>query len=483
MEFALEDEVSDVNFGDKRLNRRLGLIAKKLDAKPNLSIPAATGGRAEMEAAYRFFANENISPDGILQTHYAKSIRRAAQEAKVLLVQDTTELDLTRPNQQVKGAGPMSSEKQFGAFVHPLMAFSTQGIPLGLVWHKSWARTEIKTDMTPEQKREINRTTPIENKESYRWLEAQQAALKVATECPNTVCVLVADSEADIYELLCQSRDTGHDQPLELLIRACQPRATTTKGLSVLEQVRATPCRYTAAINISSRKAKTAIENRKRQMDRPARSAEVEVRACTVTLRAPYRPDRKLADISVNVVLVEETATPAGQVPIQWILFTTLPIDTDELVREVVENYCERWGIEVFFKTLKSGCRVEERQFESLERELNCVAVYLLVAWRVLLFSRLGRECPDMDCEVVYEASEWKAVYLIVKKTDPPSTPPTLNEMNRMVATLGGYVNRKKTHPGTETLWIGIQRMHDMANCYDSFGPPSRPPSTTCVVR
>ena len=115
MEFALLDEVSGVHLGDKRLNRRLGRIAQALDSQPNLSIPAATAGRAEMEAAYRFFANENVTPDGILQTHYAKTIERSAQEKKVLLIQDTTELNLTRPNQQVQGAGPMSSVSQFGA--------------------------------------------------------------------------------------------------------------------------------------------------------------------------------------------------------------------------------------------------------------------------------------------------------------------------------------------------------------------------------
>ena len=98
MEFSLEDEVAGVSFGDKRLNRRLGLIAKRFDSQPNLSIPAATSGRAEMEAAYRFFANENVTPDGILETHYAKTIERAAQEKKVLLIQDTAELNPTRPN-------------------------------------------------------------------------------------------------------------------------------------------------------------------------------------------------------------------------------------------------------------------------------------------------------------------------------------------------------------------------------------------------
>jgi len=90
---------------------------------------------------------------------------------------------------------------------------------------------------------------------------------------------------------------------------------------------------------------------------------------------------------------------------------------------------------------------------------------------------------PDLDCEVLFETSEWQSVYVIVKKSDPPIIPPRLNEMIRMIASLGGYVLRSKTEPGTQTLWIGLQRMHDFANCYDSFGPPSRLPKATCVVR
>jgi hypothetical protein len=153
---------------------------------------------------------------------------------------------------------------------------------------------------------------------------------------------------------------------------------------------------------------------------------------------------------------------------------TTLPIGTHELLRAVVEYYCQRWGIEVFFKTLKSGCRIEERQFETLDREMNCIAVYMIIAWRILLLCRLGRECPDLNCEVVFEPSEWKAVYHVVTKKDPPKTPPRLNDMIRMIASLGGYVIRANTEPGTQTLWFGLQRMHDFANCYDSFGPDTR---------
>lgn len=480
---ALELEVAAANFGDKRLNKRLGLIIQRSEKHPNLSIPAAMPGRAEMEAAYRFFANENVTPEKIHAPHYAMTKQRIAEHPVCLLVQDTTELDLTRPNQQMEGVGPMSSNSQFGAFTHPLMAFAPDGIPLGLVWQKTWARDVIATEITAQEKSKKRKETPIEEKESIRWIEGLRAAREVANECPQTKCVLVCDSESDIYELFAEPRTTDHDRSLDILVRGCQDRATSENDESMLDLVRATACRYRAVVNVSSRKAKTKVETRKRQMDRPARTTEVEVRCSKITLRPPYRHDRTLESVTVNVVLVEETNPPEGQVPIQWMLITTLPIETDDQVRDVVAHYCVRWGIEVYFKTLKSGCRVEDRQFEFLDRELNALAVFMLVAWRVMLLCRMGRTCPDLDCEVLFEASEWQSVYMIVKKKAPPSKPPRLNEVIRMIASLGGYVPRSKAEPGTQTLWIGLQRMHDFANCYDSFGPPSRLKKGTCVER
>jgi hypothetical protein len=173
----------------------------------------------------------------------------------------------------------------------------------------------------------------------------------------------------------------------------------------------------------------------------------------------------------VNLVLVEETNTPDGCIPIQWLLVTTLPIDTSEHIKEIVQAYCHRWKIEIYFRTLKSGCRIERRQFEKLSRLLNCHAVYCIVAWRIMYLCYFGRECPDLDCEIIFEPSEWKAVYMTVHRKHPPETPPRLNEMIRMVASLGGYVMRNSTHPGTQTLWIGLQRVHDLATGWQAFGP------------
>jgi len=469
MAVALVDEVRGAKFGDKRLDKRLGKVVDELGATPNLSIPAATQSRAEMEGAYRFFDNDKVSPDGILQSHFDATRERISQTEFVLLVQDTTELDLTRPRQQVKGAGPMESDTRRGAFFHPLMAFDLNGLPLGMVWQKNWAREKIETKLTKKKKAQKRKYIPIEEKESLRWIEGIRAARDVAQACPQTTCVCVGDSEADIYEMFSEPRSTN-DADVHLLVRTCQTRSTIDQG-NWLEKVRATRRLYECTVSVSSRIAKISATTSKRQQSRDARVAEVEIRATAVTLRPPTRHDRKLPEVTVNVVLVEETNPPTGCEPIQWLLVTTLPIEDIEQVKVIVQSYCIRWQIEIYFRTIKSGCRIEERQFETLSRLLNCVAVYSIIAWRVMYLCRLGRECPDLDCEVVFETSEWKSVYAILKKKHPSSGPPRLNDVIRMIASLGGYVIRKSTEPGPQTLWIGLQRVHDLSTAWDTFGP------------
>jgi hypothetical protein len=475
MVVSLREEVEGARFGDKRLDRRLGLIVEELGANPNLSIPAATDSRAEMEAAYRFFDSDKVSPEKILQPHFDATRERISQVDFALLVQDTSDINLTRPHQQVAGAGPMDSEARRGCFLHPLLAFTRDGLPLGTVWQKTWTRSDIETELSKNQKNRKRAHTPIEAKESIRWLEGLRAAREVANACPATTCVCVSDSESDMYELFSEPRtiDGPHEQ-VHLITRACQTRATMDQS-NWLAKARESACLYECTVDVSARKATIAPSHQgKRSQSRNARIARVEVRATTVTLRPPWRHDRKLPTLTVNVVLVEETHAPDGCEPIQWLLITTLPIGQPEQVKRIVQAYCIRWQIEIFFRTIKSGCRVEERQFEALPRLQNCMAVYSIVAWRVVYLCRLGRECPDLSCEVVFEPCEWKAVYVAIKKQEPPKTPPRLNEIIRMIAALGGYVIRKSTQPGPQTLWIGLQRVHDLSTAWNAFGPDSQ---------
>jgi hypothetical protein len=486
----VSDEMNTVDLKDKRLNDRLREVLSQLAGQPTASIPAACGGYAETAAAYRLFDNDKVCWENVLQPHVDATRRRIAAQPVVVLAQDTTEVDLTRPEQQVDGAGPLDGGPRRGVFLHPLHALTPDGTPLGTLQAVVWARSDDPPPAKSERSAR-RKHTPIEEKESHRWIDVLRHVRQEARRAPKTRMICVADSEADIYELLVEAQ--AEPQDIEWVVRACQNRAlqpeedkdaagsddANPSAEWLREQVLREEILFTHSIRIRGRKAKVACSQRGRQQPRKSRIAEVEVRAARVTLRPPWRPDRKLPPVSVNVVLVREIEPPADEPPVEWILVTNLPIDSIEQVRQVIQYYCVRWMIELFFRTLKSGCRVEGRRFEHVDRLLPCLAVYLIVAWRTLYVCRLGRSCPDITCEAIFEPAEWKSVYRVVRRQSPPSAPPKLSEMVRMVAQLGGYINRKRPdEPGPQTVWLGLQRMHDMALCWQLFGPEAKTENT-----
>jgi hypothetical protein len=473
----LASELAGGDFGDARLNKRAASMARLLGQCPNFSIPAALKSKADIEAAYRFFNNDSVTPDRIFESHIEATYRRIDTVDFALLVQDTTEIDLTRPQQQVEGAGPMDCESRRGAFFHPMIAFDAAGVPLGIVGQKTWTREEISR-ATKAEKTKKRRKVPIEDKESYRWIEGLRWAENAATACPETTIVCVGDSESDIYDLFAAA--TSSEQPnLHLLVRAGQNR-NTTEHQDWLEQVRSTTKIGDQTIAIRARIAKTGAPKSARSRTREARTAELEIRKATIEVCRPVNGgDRNLpASITVQVVLCEEMNPPAGEDPIRWMLVTTLSIDTDEDVQRVISSYCVRWQIEVYFRTLKSGCKIERRRFEAIDRVFNALAFFSVIAWRVMYVCHLGRECPEMDCEVMFEPSEWKSVYSILGKPLPSQGCPSLNDVVRAIARLGGFMNRPQDHPGTQTLWIGLQRSYDLSNAWNTFGPGAKKIST-----
>jgi len=486
VESWVTDEMEDVNLKDKRLNNRLAEVLSQLGGHSTASIPAACGGHAETAAAYRLFDNDKVGLDNVLQPHIEATRRRMAEQEIVLLPQDTTEIDLTRPEQQVVGAGPLDGGMRRGVFLHLLHAFTPDGTPLGTVGATVWARDETPPSPASERRARLKKT-PIEDKESHRWIETLRQAEAEAKRAPNTRFVCVADSEADIYELLVEGQAESHE--LDWIVRACRDRAlgdgdaknTENTELAAAEKhlrerVLTQEVLFTQSIKVRGRKAKITCDRRSRRQPRRSRTAEVEVRAGLVILRPPWRPDRKLPGVTVNVVLVQEINPPADDVPVEWMLLTSLPIDGAEQVRQVIQYYCVRWMIEIVFRTLKSGCRVEKRRFEHIDRVLPCLGVYLIITWRTLYVCRLGRAFPEISCEAVFEPCEWKSVCRIVRRQAAPSKPPSLSVMVRMVAQLGGYVNRKRPdEPGPQTVWLGLERLHDIALCWEIFGPEARP--------
>lgn len=472
------DEMKTADLPDKRLNHRLREVLSQLGEHPTASIPAACGGHAELAAAYRLFDNERATFESILRPHSDATRRRMAEHAVVVAAQDTSEVDMTRPRQQVAGAGPMDGGVRWGAFLHPLHVFTPDGTPLGTLDALAWTREEGPAKCA-SLSRGQRAAIPIEEKESYRWITTLRRAEEEAQRCPSTQMVCAADSEADIYELLAEA--CGEPRHVDWIVRACQNRALQQEHdeepsvSRVREHVAAQPALFTHTIQVRGRQAKVSCETRGRRQPRQSREAEMEVRATRATFRPPHRADRKLPVVTVNVVQVREMHPPDNDEPIEWMLLTSLPVDEPEQVRQVIQYYCVRWMIEVFFRVLKSGCHVEERRFKHIDRMLSCLAVYMIVAWRTLYVCRLGRKCPDVSCETVFEPAEWKSVWKIVEQSDPPKVPPRLGHMVRLVAQLGGYVNRSRPDPpGPQTIWIGMQRMHDFALCWQLFGPEAR---------
>jgi hypothetical protein len=168
--------------------------------------------------------------------------------------------------------------------------------------------------------------------------------------------------------------------------------------------------------------------------------------------------------VEINAVLVRETNAPEGEEAIEWLLLTSLPINSWKKVCRVIDYYCCRWQIELYFRVLKSGCQVEKLQLETAKRFKACVALYMIVAWRVMYTLMMGRECPELPCDQIFGDDEWKSVYAVVQREVPPKKPPTIGEIVPMIASLGGYLGRMHDGPpGPKVMWIGMQRMADLA--------------------
>jgi len=455
-------EVENVSLGDKRLNARCGKLLETLAANPQASINAACQGWAETHAAYQFFDNSKVTGEKVLDPHRQATLLRIAEEPVAIVAQDTTELDYSA--HPPAGAGPLNFEKQLGFMDHTIVAVTPERVPLGVVGADIYARS---TEGFGEGKK--RQYEPLETKETYRWLEGYREACKVAGEVPGTQIVSVADREGDIYELFVEAEQ--HATPAEYVIRAGKNRSLPKSDTDDDEGATYPKMRET----LKNAPVKTRLQLELGETPkRKARKAEVEVRAQTLVLKAPYRQDRRLPNVTVNIVWVYEPNPPAGVEPLDWMLVTSLPIDNIDAILLVVKYYGARWVIEVFFRVLKTGCKVEDIQLETAERLLPCLMMYKIVAWRVIYVTMLGRECPELPCDVLFTEAEWKSVFQIVRQMPPPETPPQLQEFLGILAELGGYNARKHDGPpGPQAIWIGIRRMTDFAAAWLAFGPGS----------
>jgi len=438
---ALAAELSAIDLGDRRLNHRAGKVLEALGKKPTVSIPAACGGWDETKAAYRLFDHSEVTLEGVLAPHIACTEERLREHPRVLCIQDTTELDYTA-KKGIAGLGPLNYETRRGMYLHPTLAVTPERVPLGLLGVHRWVREPGSLG----QEKDANR--PLEEKESVRWVDGFACVNELAEQLTDTRLTYIADREGDIYDLFVEAPCPEHGA--DWLVRVQHPDRLLTDGRKLRTVLDA------AAVLTEVTFVRPASNGR------PARTVHQHIKAVRVTLKAPSRPDRTLPDVTVTVLLATEIDPPAGEDPLDWVLLTNLPVETPQQALEKLQWYLCRWQIEVYFKVLKSGCRIEQMQLETRQRLEPALAFYMIIAWRVLFLTMLGRDCPEMPCDTVFADEEWKAVYLVTQRQPPPDEPPSLDTMVRMVASLGGFLNRKSDgFPGPKTLWIGLQRIPD----------------------
>ena len=440
-----EEEFGRAQLGDERLKQRLMRIARDFYANPQAQIPEACQSRAKTKAAYRFFGHPNTAMKVLLEPHYDATIQRIAKEKVVLSVQDTTSLNYSA-HPLTNGMGPIGSHQDgaVGLIVHDTMALTLEGTPLGLLNVQCWARDHRSFGKHHQRKQK-----PIEQKESFKWLKSYQAAAEAQRQCRDTMIVSVGDREADIYELF----QLALEDPLgpKLLVRAEQDRllADGQRHLWPFVEKQSVAGSYELAVP--------------RRHNRPARKARLNVRFAQVQLNPPQAKPH-LKPVTLWAVLAQEIDPPEDVEAISWMLLTTCPVLNFEQAMEKITWYIRRWWIEVYHRTLKSGCKIEERQLGSACRIEACLAIDMVVAWRIFHLAKLGRETPNVPCTVFFEESEWKALHAYVTKNPtPPNEPPTLHTAMGWVAMLGGHRGRKGDgNPGTQTLWRGMQHLDDL---------------------
>jgi len=486
-----DSEFASLDLGDKRRDKRLRTVVARFLDSPARSIKAACAGWAESMAAYRLFNNKAVTLERVLRPHQSATVEGVRAHRSVALIQDTTELDFT-PKKHLQGSGLFgaSDNPRRGWFLHSQFAVSEDRLPLGVYSTNLYARA----DLPPGQSRPDNHCLPIEEKESNRWLLGYRQACELGVAVGEGVEIFsVSDREGDIYEifehreLLLSSAVEGSPAPAHWIVRAAKDRVLVDEDGEIGEN----PTRLfdkaaqgsllgIVEFNITGKTKSRKISRMKTETTtvRSRRLVRQEIRISKVTPRIPRRiGGKKLARVSYWVISAVELDPPEGEKPISWVLLTSFEVGDLEAARRILRLYLARWDIEVFHRVLKTGCRVEEIQLKTEEALRPCLALYLIVAWRILYLTHLGRECPDLPCSVVFEEAEWKSVVAIAVKRkmkvamELGGKEPDLSRMIHLVAVFGGYLGRNKDGPpGPQSMWQGLTRVRDFAIAWEAFG-------------
>jgi hypothetical protein len=444
---SIESEFEGADLGDARLNRRLRITGARLALKPDASLPDALDENL-LGRCYALANHPKIAPEDILAPHFGATVKRCLDAQDFLAIHDTTEVAYGGKR---KGMGYTKDSKS-GYFAHISIGLTADGLrrPLGALGLYTWTRPEPVKKKKRGRKSRSGRHAYGQPKETDRWEEQAQA---VEEACGPGRAIHVMDREGDAYDLLSSHKLNKR----RFVQRANHDRTVLLDGarayMSTL--LRTAPLFLERERVISKRALSKQPLAAKQHPPRETRLAKFEVRATPVLVVRPKGWPKDLPKtLEMNLVYVREIDCPPGQTAVEWRLFTSEPIDTPEQVARVVDHYLARWTIEEFFKALKTGCALESRELESYHGLLNLLAIYIPIAWSLLLLRTLERDTPEAPAGQVLSQDQIDALRVAIPKANLPELP-TVHQAMMAIALLGGFL-KHNGKPGWQILLRGF---------------------------
>jgi len=437
------NDIVRVPLWDPRCRRTLVTACEVLAENGQVSFSQALGSRRK--AVSRILHHQDTTQQDLLSGHIGATQLRCQQEELVLIASDTSSLDFSS-HKATQGLGPISDKKHLlGFFVHSSLAMTRQGVPLGLLHQNSWARDPNEIGIGKQRYQRA-----YADKESHKWLHAMRDVEKKLSSAQKAV--LIQDREADVFEFFSAPRKEG----LDLIIRASQPRRIQTGG----ELGPTTLFVAMAQAEVVATKTIHVTAGPKRV----ERDAALTVRTAKVFIRPPKNgSDPNGPAVPLWVVRASEENAPEGvKEPLEWVLLTTLSVESAEDALRILDYYTFRWRIERFHFVLKSGCSYEKLQLDRLDTLEKALSLYSIVAWRLLYLTYLVREAPDTPCEEALGVFEKDVLQLYTRKPVK-----TVKDAVTAIARLVGFVGVPSApNPGVKTLWQGFRKLQDMTAGY-----------------
>lgn len=444
------DEFGTAELGDKRRTSRLKAMARGLADRPGGKMTRVFEFGAELEGAYRFLENKDVSVEELERARGEACGKRMPAKKVAVVPLDQTTITL-REHRGTAMFGPVGPRKRGARGVQAITAVSLdeEGVVLGVLFQTRWLRDEVKS---PRRRGHTHDPRPAEERESYYWIRALDGCdAQVQQHAPDSRPWYQADQGADYWRVFAWAAE--HDALLTA--RAAHERVVITKGHDTYLHpwIAGRPIAYRYDLDLRKRAGKKPRE---------ARTAHLSVRFGTTTLSFAKRT-RKLA-LTLSVVAVTEPRPPQGAEPIDWLLLSTYPVRTEEDAALVIYNYTLRWRCEEFHRTLKTGaCDIEASELESFEAFSRLLVLASSVAARIERIKFLSRTRPDAPAAVAYSRAEIETVlrlrqlHMVRNKPAHRADDLPLHVMTRWVAELGGYrPSRGRGPPGTIVLARGL---------------------------